>query len=166
MNALRLLCLAFTVAYAAQVDPALGDTRSYDLSNFPGCVSQRQDAIEGDIPLTRLRYKSVVKKETDDEHLHAAFLARALANIRGKDSERFDNDIYVTFAVYYRFNKGDRKQFATSVICENEFGSEENICRNRNYWLFSYLDPVTLAKVIVDDIVRSSSLIRRCAWNK
>ena len=166
MSLLRLLCLGFEVMCAAQGNPALGDGESYDPSGFPGCVSLSQWAVEGDIPLTRLRYKSIARKETDDEQLHAAFLAHALREIRGDDGEKFDDDLHVTFAVYYRFDKKVYKQFASAIICKDEFGSKQNDCRNRNYFIFSHLDPVTLATVIVDDISRFKPIVRRCVWDR
>ncbi len=166
MNAQRFLCLVFTVACATQVNPVLGEAGSYDLSNLPGCVSQSQNAVEGDIPLTRLRYKSFAKKETDDEQLHAVFLARALKHIRDDEGEVFGDDLYVTFAVYYKFEKRIYKQFATAIICRRKFGSKKNECRNRNYFFFSHLDPITLANLLVDDISSFRPVVRRCSWDK
>jgi len=165
MNFLRLLCLGFTVVCAAQVNPILGDAGSYDPSNFPGCISLNQEAIEGDIPLDRLRYESIPGKETDDERLHKEFLAHALKKIKGEEDKKFRNQLQVTFAVYYRFDKKVYKQYASAIICKYEFGYKKNECRNRNFYFFSYLDPATIADVIVDNISMSKPIIRRCSWD-
>jgi len=166
MNFLRWLCLAFAVVCTIQVDPVLGDAGAYDLSNFPGCVARNKEVVEGDIPLAQLRYKSTANKETDNEDLHAAFVSRIQEKTSRKTGTVFDHYLNVTFTVYYRFDKGVYKQFASAVICEDEFGAKHNKCRNRSYFFFEHLDPITLAGVLVDDISRFTPIVRRCAWNK
>ncbi len=120
----------------------------------------------GDIPLTGLRYKSISQTETDDEHLHEAFLAQIQKKIRKKDEEKFGEELYVTFSVYYKYNKKVYKQIASAIICKNIFGTKDNDCRNRTYFFFSRLDPVTIANVLVDDIARFEPIVRRCVWDE
>lgn len=139
---------------------------SYDASNIPGCVSQNQWAIEGDIPLSRLQYISFARVETDDKALHEQFLARVLDKV-GKNAKKLsDDNMYITFGIFYRFNKKVYKQFAAAGICREPFGPGENECRNRSYFFFSHIDPITLADVLVDDIASNTPLIRKCVWEK
>lgn len=164
MSVLQILCLMMPWLCTIQADPALlGRPQPHDPPAVPGCVTQAQDGIEGDIPLTRLHYMSVAKKETDTESAHAQFLTHALQRVSDGEHEPLEDDMYVTFAVYYRHNKGEYKQAASAIICAKRFGPKENRCRNRSYLFSSYLDPILLADVLVEDISSAEPTFGRCA---
>lgn len=167
MSVLQILCLMMPWLCTIQANPALlGSLQPRGSSAVPGCVTQAQDRIDGDIPLTRLHYMSVAKKETDTESAHAQFLTHALRRVRGGEHKPLDDDMYVTFAVYYRHDKGDYKQAASAIICTKQFGSKENRCRNRSYLFSVYLDPIRLADVLVEDISSAEPTFGRCAWTR
>lgn len=139
---------------------------SYDAFNIPGCVSQNQWKITGDIPHSRLRYQSFMRGETDDKDLHEQFLARVMDKTRSNGNHVAIKDLHITFTVYYTFDRRVYKQFASAIICQRPFGSIENECRNRSYFFFSHIDPITLADVLVDDIASYTPIIRKCVWDK
>ena len=145
MKILQFLCVWFSIACTTPANPVPDDAGTYDFSKFPGCVSRSKEVIQRNIPLSQLRYKSIAGKETDEEELHKAFIARALEKIQEYRDKKSDNYLYLTFAIYYRFNKNVYKQFASAIICKEKFGTKDNECRNRNYYFFSHLDPITLA---------------------
>lgn len=163
---LGLLGLAAAWVVYAILWRANAPSPSYDASNIPGCVSQTQWKVEGDIQHDRLRYQSFTRVETDDKAKHELFLARVIEKTSQDGKRATGNDMYLTFAVFHRYNRRVYRQTASAIVCQRQFGSSENQCRNRNYYFFRHIDPITLANVLVDDIASYKPLIRKCVWDK
>ena len=100
-----LLVLAAAWAVYVILWRANAPSPSYDASNVPGCVSQNQWKIEGDVPQDRLRYRSLGRgKMTDDKVRHEQFLARVAVMTGAAAAQEAEGDMYVTFSVFYRFS--------------------------------------------------------------
>ncbi len=161
-----LALLGLAAASTAYVTLSGAEKRSYDASNISGCVSQNQWKITSDIPHSRLRYQSFMRGETDDKDLHEQFLARVMDKTHSNGNHVAVKDLHITFTVYYKFDRRVYKQFASAMICRRPFGSSENECRNRSYFFFSHIDPITLADVLIEDIASYEPIIRKCMWDK
>lgn len=125
------------------------------------CFAPSTNTLEGDISPDNLKYLSTAKKETDDKEKYTTFLKHALPILQ-EQAVDIKPDFYVTFSVYFDSRQGGFKQFAAAVICKKRFGSEDNECRNRSYFSYSYNEPEILADIIVDDILKSEPIIRKC----
>lgn len=125
------------------------------------CFSPSTNEIEGDISPGNMRFARIGEVHTDDDDKYATFLDQALPRLQAHDAD-IEPDYYVTLSAFFDFNKGGAKQLAAAVICEKNFGSADNRCRNRSYFSYSYNEPAALADVIVDDILRFEPLVRNC----
>lgn len=162
-----LLVLAAAWAVYVILRRANAPSPSYDASNVPGCVSQNQWKIEGDVPQDRLRYRSLGRgKMTDDKVRHEQFLARVAVMTGAVAAQEAEGDMYVTFSVFYRFDRGVYKQLASAIICKKPFEVQENECRNRSYFFFTHVEPANLADVLMADISSFTPLIRTCVWDR
>jgi hypothetical protein len=124
-------------------------------------VPPKHDGIAGDIPPGNFKYHAFGKSDTDDKSRYATFLKHTLPRLQGQDVE-VEPDFYVSFGIFFDFNRGGFKQLSSAGICKKKFGSTNNKCRNRTYYSFSYYGPEVLANIIVDDILKSEPLIRKC----
>lgn len=126
------------------------------------CFSPSTNDIEGDISPGNMRFSRIGKVHTDDDDKYATFLDQALPRLQAHGAD-IEPNYYVTFSAFFDFNKGGARQFAAAIICEKNFGSADNPCRNRSYLSYSNNEPAALADVIADDILRFEPLIRNCS---
>ncbi|MGE0650706.1 MAG: hypothetical protein AB7P12_02995 [Alphaproteobacteria bacterium] len=136
------------------------------------CVSPRYDHIGKDIEPSRLRYQTHPKGKqgphTDDERLFGRALKSLLSNIgpKGKDETVNTAPLNILFAAYFHWDKGRIRQFGMGVICTKDFGSEKNVCRNRNYYFLSERTPEDISHIILNDITKEKPALKICAFRR
>ena len=161
MKVLGILCAWFGMCLS-QGESSPFDVHAIDLSMFPGCVSQNEDTISGDVPPRHMKYKRTAVHETDESELYSDFIS-AIINNTMSEHESGDT-FYVTFTAYFEFNQGVYEQLAAAVLCKEDFKSANNKCRNRTYFFFSEIPPAEMAEILLNDIGQHEPLVRKCLF--
>lgn len=135
---------------------------------IPACVSPAYDYVCRDIEPRNLYFmvhpKKTVQGRTDDEALYGRFVSYVRPELANRSTGGAGNAMghYVTFSVFFHWNRSWAKQFAAAGICEKAMGTKDNKCRNRIYYFFHRQTPETLANTILSDIVKTKPVARLC----
>ena len=130
------------------------------------CVSQAFDRIGHDVPLSRLKLSGNARVPTDDDELYDRLLAVVRPLLRAGDAPYKADDLFVQFLAYFHPDMRPRRIFVISVICDQDFGSPDNSCRNRNYYFFSRRTPEEIADIVLSDITRTEVTLRHCEFQR
>lgn len=161
MKALGILC-AWLGICLSQGQSSSFDVNAIDWSEFPGCVSQGEHTVSGDIPSSRMKYKKTAVYETDVPEMYSDFIDIIINNTMGE--REFGDNFYVTFTAQFEFNQGVYEQIAAAVLCKEDFKSANNKCRNRTYFFFSEIPPTEMAEILLNDIGQYEPLVRKCLF--
>ena len=129
------------------------------------CVSQAFDRIGRDIAPAQLNLHRWPMANTDDAEMYEVLIQRILPSLA---KNRGDNEgqprHHIGFKLFFDSKQRGVRHFGASIICINPFRTEDNQCRNRNYYFFSRRTPEELADILLSDITSTEITMRDCAF--